>query len=160
MTGAADKRQAAMQRSSWTLAYEGYEPAKEGLREALCALGNGYFVTRAAAPDSVADGVHYPGSYLAGGYDRLVTEIAGRAVENEDLVNLPNWLVLVLRIEAGDWLRPDDVEMLDYRQELDLHAGLLLRRLRFRDGQGRTTRFEERRFVSMQDRHVAGSPSP
>jgi alpha,alpha-trehalase len=157
MTGKAGKGQAAIQPPpAWTLAYDGYEPAKEGLREALCAQGNGYFVTRAAAPDSVADDVHYPGSYLAGGYNRLVTEIAGRAIEDEDLVNLPNWLVLILRIEDGDWLRPDRVQMLDYRQELDLREGLLLRRLRFRDGQGRTTRWEERRFVSMHDRHVAG----
>ena len=36
--------------------------------EALSALGNGYFVTRGAAPDASADGVHYPGTYLAGGY--------------------------------------------------------------------------------------------
>ncbi len=28
----------------WSLVYEGYEPEKEGLREALCTLGNGYFV--------------------------------------------------------------------------------------------------------------------
>jgi alpha,alpha-trehalase len=142
--------------ASWTLAYEGYDPGQEKLREALCALGNGYFVTRAAAPDSVAGDVHYPGCYLAGGYNRLVTQIAGRSIENEDLVNIPNWLVLVLRFEDGGWLRPDDVEMLDYRQELDLRAGLLLRSLRFRDAHGRTTRWEERRFVSMQDRHVAG----
>lgn len=142
--------------SHWTLAYEGYVPAQEKLREALCALGNGYFVTRAAAPDSMADDVHYPGTYLAGGYNRLVTKLAGRSIENEDLVNIPNWLVLVLRIEDGRWLRPDDVEMLDYRQELDLRERLLLRTLRFRDSRGRTTRWEERRFVSMQDRHVAG----
>jgi alpha,alpha-trehalase len=141
---------------SWTLTYEGYDPAKEGLRETLCALGNGYFVTRAAAPDSTADGVHYPGTYLAGGYNRLVTEIGGRAIENEDLVNLPNWLPLLLRIDDGDWLRPDDVLMLDYRQELDLRAGVLLRALRFRDGAGRTTRWHERRIVSMHDRHLAG----
>jgi alpha,alpha-trehalase len=141
---------------NWTLCYEGYQPAQEGLRETLCALGNGYFVTRAAAPDSVADDVHYPGTYLAGGYDRLVTEIAGRTIENEDLVNLPNWLVLVLRIEDGPWLRPDDVEMLDYQQTLDLRQGLLYRSLRLRDAGGRTTRWQERRFVSMHDRHVAG----
>ena len=97
-----------------------------------------------------------PGTYLAGGYNRLVTEIAGRKVENEDLVNLPNWLVLLLRIEDGEWLRPDRVEILDYRQELALRRGLLLRTLRLRDPEGRTTRWEERRFVSMQDRHVAG----
>jgi alpha,alpha-trehalase len=147
---------ASNQDLAWRLAYEAYEPAKEGLREALCALGNGYFVTRAAAPDSVTDSVHYPGTYLAGGYNRLVTKIEGRSIENEDLVNLPNWLVLVLRIEDGDWLRPDGVEMLEYRQELDLRNGLLLRWLRFRDAGGRTTRWEERRFVSMHDQHVAG----
>jgi alpha,alpha-trehalase len=63
--------------------FEGFDPGREGIREALCTLGNGYFETRAAAPGSVADGVHYPGTYLAGGYNRLQTEIAGRVVENE-----------------------------------------------------------------------------
>ena len=163
MTGRRDRTDPSWRRPSatashspWKLTYDRYEPAQEGLRETLCALGNGYFVTRAAAPDSVADGVHYPGMYLAGGYNRLVTEIAGREIENEDLVNLPNWLPLVLRIEDGDWLRPARVEMLDYRQELDLHEGVLLRSVRFRDPEGRTTRWEEQRLVSMRDRHVAG----
>jgi alpha,alpha-trehalase len=142
--------------TEWSLVYQHYDRQQEGRRETLCALGNGYFVTRAAAPDSVADGVHYPGTYLAGGYNRLVTKLAGHEIESEDLVNLPNWLVLVLRIGDGEWLRPDSVEILDYRQELDLRQGLLLRVVRLRDSEGRTTRWEERRFVSMQDRHVAG----
>ena len=30
--------------SSWSLVYEKFEPEKESLREALCTLGNGYFV--------------------------------------------------------------------------------------------------------------------
>lgn len=34
----------------WIWAYEGYDPEKERLREALCTLGNGYFATRGAAP--------------------------------------------------------------------------------------------------------------
>lgn len=33
---------------AWTWAYEGYDPAGERLREALCTLGNGYFATRGA----------------------------------------------------------------------------------------------------------------
>ena len=41
-------------------------PAQERLREALCTVGNGYLATRGAAPESVADGVHYPGTYVAG----------------------------------------------------------------------------------------------
>ena len=141
--------------TGWRLVYDSYEPAREGHREALCALGNGYFVTRGAAPDRGADGVHYPGTYVAGAYNRVVSRIARRDVENEDLVNLPNWLVLRIRIDDGEWLSPDQVELLSYRQELDVREGLLRRRLRLRDAGGRITRWDERRLVSMADRHLA-----
>ena len=94
--------------------------------------------------------------YLAGGYNRLTTTIAGRDVENEDLVNLPNWLPLTFRIDDAEWFKLDAVEILADRQELDLKAGLLRRDLRFRDAQGRTTRWRETRLVSMADPHVAG----
>ena len=36
--------------SAWALVFDGFEPAQEGIREALCALGNGYVTTRAAVP--------------------------------------------------------------------------------------------------------------
>src|SRR5580693_907633 len=140
----------------WVLSYEGFDPAHEGLREALCALGNGYFVTRGAAAESGADDVHYPGTYLAGGYNRLTTEIAGRKIENEDLVNMPNWLVLEFRIGDGKWFRPRDAEMLSYTQELDLRRGVLARTMRFRDEQGRETSVQNRRLVSMAEPHMAG----
>lgn len=141
---------------AWSLTYDRYDPASEGTHEALTALGNGYFVTRGASADSAADDIHYPGTYLAGGYDRLATEIAGRPVENEDLVNIPNWLPFTFRIEGGDWLTLDGCDIMGYRQELDLQAGLLERAYRLRDGEGRTTRLVERRFVSMSDQHLAG----
>ena len=141
--------------SEWTLGYAGYDPATEGLRETLCTLGNGYLITRGAAANALADGVHYPGTYLAGGYNRLTTEVAGHEVENEDLVNIPNWLPLVFRIDGGPWLRPQEAEHLDYRQQLSIHDGLLSRSLRLKDAQGRTTLWEERRFVSMACPHLA-----
>ncbi len=141
--------------TDWRLVYAGYHPEREGLREALCTLGNGYFATRGAAPDCRADGVHYPGTYLAGGYNRLTTRIADRDVENEDLVNLPNWLPLTFRIEDGAWCRLDDLEILSYRQELDVGRGMLCRDLRIRDGGGRITRWSERRIVSMASPHLA-----
>ena len=148
------RREPAM--NPWVLSYEGFDPAHEGLREALCALGNGYFVTRGAAAESGADDVHYPGTYLAGGYNRLTTEIAGRKIENEDLVNMPNWLVLEFRIGDGKWFRPRDAEMLAYTQELDLRRGVLARTMRFRDEQGRETSVQNRRLVSMAEPHMAG----
>ena len=140
----------------WVLSYTGYQPAHEGLREALCTLGNGYVATRGAAPDCGADAVHYPGTYLAGGYNRLTTTIASRDVENEDLVNLPNWLPLTVRIDDGAWVRLDTVELVAYRQELDLRQGVLRRTVRFRDPLGRVTRWQEQRLVSMAQPHLAG----
>ena len=81
-------------------------PSDEGQREALCTLGNGYVATRGALAETSADDVHYPGTYLAGVYNRLTTEVAGRSVENESLVNVPNWLPLRCRPEGGDWFDP------------------------------------------------------
>ena len=98
MTGHSDSVAAIAPKEieKWILRYEGFDPAHEGLREALCTLGNGYFATRGAAPEAVADGVHYPGSYVAGLYNRRLTQLPGHAVENESIVNLPNWLPLRL----------------------------------------------------------------
>ena len=140
--------------SAWSLVYEGFDPAREGIREALCALGNGYFATRGAAAWAVADDIHYPGTYLACGYNRLRTDIAGRVVENEDLVNFPNWLALEFRIADEDWFDARTVKILSYRQELDLRRGMLFRTISFEDGQGRRTTLKERRLVSMSDMHL------
>jgi alpha,alpha-trehalase len=141
--------------SDWSVSYEGFDPEREGLREALCTLGNGVFATRGAAPEASADDVHYPGTYAGGVYDRLRTEVAGRTVVNEDLVNLPNWLVLSFRPEGGDWLDLRRLDVLEHRQELDLRTGLLTRAFRFRDGEGRTTAVRQRRLVSMDQPELA-----
>jgi beta-phosphoglucomutase family hydrolase len=140
--------------SAWSLVYEAFDPAREGIREAVCALGNGYFTTRAAIPGAVMDNVHYPGTYLACGYNRMRTDIAGRVVENEDLVNLPNWLSLEFRIADEQWFDARTVKILSYRQELDLRRGMLLRTISFEDGQGRRSTLKERRLMSMSDMHL------
>ncbi|MGI9499977.1 MAG: glycoside hydrolase family 65 protein, partial [Geminicoccaceae bacterium] len=140
--------------SEWFLTYDGFDTDKERLREALCVLGNGYVATRGAAPESDAGGYHYPGTYLAGGYNRLTTEIAGRVVENEDLVNLPNWLPLSIRIDGAGWFDLHKVELLDYQQQLDLRQGVLHRRLCCRDAKGQETRIDQRRLVHMGNPHL------
>lgn len=140
----------------WVFACDGFDDAAEGRRETLFALGNGYFVTRGAAAEARADDLHYPGTYLAGGYNRLTSVIEGRAIEHEDLVNLPNWLPLSFRIDDGEWFDLRHVEILAYRQELDLRRGLYRRSVCFRDRQGRRTRLREQRFVHMGDKHLAG----
>ena len=112
------------------LAYEGFDPAEEGLREALTSTGNGYLCTRGAAEWEDAGGVHYPGTYGHGVYNRETTILGGVPVLNEDLVNLPNWLVLKLRIEGEDPVRLADVELLGYRHELEIRTATVIRACR------------------------------
>ena len=138
------------------LTYDGFEPGSEGLREALTSTGNGYLCTRGAAEWEEADGVHYPGTYVHGGYNRETTILSSVPVLNEDLVNMPNWLVLQLRIEGGEAIRLADVDLLGYRHELDIRYAAVIRHVRFRDLSGRETTLHSRRFVSMGDPHHAG----
>jgi alpha,alpha-trehalase len=119
-------------------------------------LGNGRFATRGAAPEATADNLHYPGTYVAGVYNRLTSSLGGREIENEDLVNLPNWLSLSFRIRGGEWFDAGAVELLAYAQELDLRTGTLSRRVRFRSAEGFVSTLNQRRFVSMDDPRIAG----
>ena len=141
--------------NDFLLVYDGFDPAEEGLREALTSTGNGYFCTRGTAEWEDADDTHYPGTYAHGVYNRETTIMGGRPVPNEDLVNLPNWLALKLRIEGEEPFGLGNVELLSYRHEYDVRSALVIRGLRFRDRAGRETRLSSRRFVSMDRMHQA-----
>ncbi|MFK0171567.1 glycoside hydrolase family 65 protein [Streptomyces sp. NPDC090306] len=141
--------------TGWAWEYEGYEPSQERLRESLCTLGNGRFATRGALPECRADDVHQPGTYVAGCYDRLVSEIAGRQVENEDIVNVPNWLPLRFRLRGGDWITPDRTTVLDHHLTLDTASGVLDRHTRFGLGDGRCLVVRQQRLVHVADTRLA-----
>ncbi|MFJ5722427.1 glycoside hydrolase family 65 protein [Streptomyces sp. NPDC093149] len=145
---------------AWTWSYEGYDPQEERLREALCTLGNGRFATRGAAPETSESRSHYPGTYVAGCYNRLTSSVRGRRVENEDLVNLPNWLPLRYRIHPagtapGPWLTPDHPHLVEHGQSLDLLGGTLSRRSVYEDEAGRRLKVEQCRLVHMGDPRLA-----
>jgi trehalose/maltose hydrolase-like predicted phosphorylase/beta-phosphoglucomutase-like phosphatase (HAD superfamily) len=141
---------------NFTLVYDEFIPAQEALREALTSTGNGYFCTRGTAEWQDSDDVHYAGTYAHGAYNRETTIMGGIPVLNEDLVNLPNWLPLKLRIEGEDAIRLSNVELLAYRHQYDIRDALVCRELRFRDRAGRVTKLRSRRFVSMTHVHQAG----
>ncbi|MEV4229097.1 glycosyl hydrolase family 65 protein [Streptomyces bobili] len=144
----------------WTWEWDGYDPAGERLRESLCTLGNGYFATRGAVPECRAGLVHYPGTYAAGCYNRAESAVAGRQVMNEDLVNLPNWLLLRFRLRRaegawGPWFSPRPHTLLDHRHTLDLRRATLTRFLRHRDERAGVVAVEQTRLVHMGDPHLA-----
>lgn len=137
------------------MTFGGYQPESERLREALCTMGNGYLAVRGAAPECGPGEFHYPGTYVAGIYNRLTDTVAGVTIDNESMVNLPNWLALAFRIDGGPWFDIDDVDVSSYLVTLDLRRAVLSREFLFTDADGRSTRVRQRRFVAMHQPHVA-----
>ena len=140
--------------SSWKIVYNGFDPEEESLRESICTLANGYVGIRGAAYESGASRIHYPGSYLGGGYNKLSTHVAGRTIYNEDLVNIPNVLPITFKIAGGDWFSPSKAKIRFYRQELDMKHGTLNRDIRFYSRMGHKTHLESSRVVSMANPHL------
>jgi len=139
----------------WQLVYEGFDPAHEGHREALTTLGNGYMATRGAAPEHRKDDVHYPGTYLAGVYNRLTSVIQGQETEDEHMVNMPDWLPLDLCVEGGNWWSEGGLRLRSERRTLDLKRALLTREAVLEDDAGRRLNVVQRRLVSMAEPHLA-----
>jgi len=139
----------------WSISYFDYDQPKEGTRETLLTVGNGFFGTRGAFEETKANETNYPGTYVAGLYNRLDSEVGGRTISNEDFVNCPNWLPITFRIGDGDWFDPNQVEVSHITRRLDLRSGVLHRGLVVQDSNGRETRIESQRFASMDNPHLA-----
>lgn len=153
--GINDWFSAGIETDTWTLTYQDFDPLKERTREALLTIGNGYFGTRGAMEETASSSVHSPGTYIAGLYNRLVSKVGERMVENEDFVNAPDWLPVTFRIEKEPWFDFDKVKFLEFNKTLDFRTGVYSRRLVFEDGQGRITSIDSQRFASMNNPHQA-----
>ncbi|EPR43877.1 beta-phosphoglucomutase family hydrolase [Desulfovibrio sp. X2] len=145
-----------MGEDAWHIAWHGFDPGDEKLRETLTATGNGHFATRGAFEGERASFNFYPGTYVAGLYDKAESDVHGRTVANNDLVNCPNWLPLEIGIGHSGFQSPLAMEILTYCHSLDMRAGLHRRILICRDGLGRLTRIEITRLTSMADPHLCG----
>ncbi len=140
---------------NWILSYKDYNSVKEKSREALLTVGNGYFGTRGAMEESVASSINYPGTYIAGLYNRLVTKVADKDIENEDFVAAPNWLPLSFKIDDEQWINPNEVKIEQISRTLDFRTGLLSRTMILCDLENRKTKIESKRIASMANKHQA-----
>lgn len=144
-----------LEADQWSISYHDYDPKKERSRETLLSVGNGYFGTRGAMEEMDANAVNYPGTYMAGMYNRLITKIADRDIENEDFVNCINWLPLTFRIDGGAWFDANSTKLLGIKRKLNLKNGLLSREMQFEDAEGRQTQIVSERFASMDNPQLA-----
>lgn len=138
----------------WQLAYQGFDPGEEKLRETLCTVGNGYLGTRGCFEGESASFNFYPATYIAGIYNNAVTNLHGRDIHNNDFVNCPNWLPVEFRVNKGEFLSPLKMELLHYSQKLDIRTAVMEWTIVCKDSLGRLTRVRTRRLASMADHHV------
>ncbi|MGM0528709.1 MAG: HAD-IA family hydrolase [Bacteroidota bacterium] len=147
-----------MEEDSWCLEYFDYDHKKERSREALLAVGNGYFGTRGALEESSANNVNYPGTYISGLYNRLVSRVLDRDIENEDFVNIPNWIPVKFKIGEGQWFGfgPEpNMKILSIKRALNFRNGELIREIELEDREGKITKLRSSRFAGMHYKHIA-----
>jgi len=144
-----------LQDEMWSISYDDYALELEGTREALLTVGNGFFGTRGALEESFAGETNYPGTYIAGLYNCLESEVGGRTVSNEDFVNVPNWLPITFKIGHGKWVEPNKTGIMQISRCLDFRTGILRREMITEDTQGHQTKIISQRLASMSDPHLA-----
>ncbi|MDY6915737.1 MAG: beta-phosphoglucomutase family hydrolase [Candidatus Cloacimonadota bacterium] len=144
-----------LEKDSWQLEYRKFEPEKEKLRESLTTVGNGYFGTRGCFACNRADEViHYPGTYIAGLYNKLATKVYRRKIINNDFVNCPNWLLVKIKIgQDKEFIDPLKQKIISYNHKLNMKDGIVTRHLIFEDQQNRKTKIETCRFAAMSEPH-------
>ena len=140
---------------NWQLTYYGYDPQKEHLRETLLSVGNGYYGTRGAMEETDTTNYNYPGTYISGVFNKLESKVAGRAILNEDFVNVTNWLPVNFRIGKGRWMDINNCRTCSVKRTLSLSDGMLTREMVIEDKKGRQTRIISKRVASMHNPHLA-----
>jgi|GEM_PF-99420 len=124
---------------AWSLRFDTFDPQDEAARAALCTVGNGYLGVSGASELCRPDGVHAPGTQLAAAPGGAVLD----------------WTRCELKIGRGEYVSPFRMQMVSYRQRLDMLDGTLTRTMVVRDKVGRLTRIESRRVASAAEVHVA-----
>ena len=137
----------------WNLTYTDFSAKEEKVRETLTSSGNGYLGVRGSYEGCSSSQHHYPGTYIAGIFNRVPSEVHGQTVFNNDFVNTPNWLPVEFRISGGKFINLFEQKILSYRQNLNMRNGLMEREIVIQDNLGRITSITSSRFASMDDPH-------
>jgi len=138
----------------WSLVYNEYDPKKEKSRESLLAVGNGYLGSRGALEEAEAGETNYPGTYFAGLYNRQVSRVNDKDIENEDFVNCPNWHHVTFRIENGEWFNIHQTTIIASKRELDFKSGVLKKEWMIKDQDNHLFKIISLRFASMDNPHL------
>ncbi|AZR74457.1 trehalase [Anoxybacter fermentans] len=131
---------------NWLVTETNFDPEYLRKIETIFTLGNGYMGVRAATEE------HYIGEsrgcYIAGLFDEFPGEVT-------ELANIPDWLNVEI-ILAGERFDLTQGKVLAYQRILNLKDGQLIRDVEWQSPKGKRSRLIFKRFVSLDNIHVAG----
>lgn len=129
----------------WYVVQDHFEPERQHHVETVFTTGNGYFASRGSFEEG------YPGDHAL----TLAHGVFNDApIVVTELVNLPNWLDLRLRLD-GQPFGFDQGQVLDFQRSLDLQRGLLQRHVRWQAPNGLIVDLTFERFISYDEPHLA-----
>ncbi|MFD1465882.1 glycoside hydrolase family 65 protein [Lapidilactobacillus mulanensis] len=125
-----------MTNNDWQIVYTNLPKGVESYgQESLLTLSNGYLGWRGAPVMSTFTDDNYPGLYVAGVFNQTSTPVAGKAVINEDMVNLPNPQLIKIAIDG----KIVDFQPSTRRAVLNMKDGTLTETYEFKLAQGLLT---------------------
>lgn len=128
----------------WTLTETNFSAEKQHHKETIFTIGNGYLSTRGVFEEG------YPGenraTFVHGVFDEA-------PVVMTELANAPDWLALDVLLD-GERFNLATGTLLEYKRELDLHTGVLTRRVRWQSPSGKIATLTFERFASLADEHL------
>lgn len=131
---------------NWIITETNFSTENLSKFETIFTLGNGYMGLRAATEE------HYLGEtrgcYLAGLFDKYSGEVT-------ELPNIPDWIGIEISL-AGERFNLNKGQILSYNRRLNLKDGYLQREVEWESPTGRKTRLVFKRFVSLDNKHLAG----
>ena len=126
----------------FSITHDTFDPKRENYRESIFTLSNTVMGMRGVEDEGTKTAL--PGLYIAGLFDQSEC-IAPEIVNFPDI--LPVWLEV-----GGKKIAPDTCTVKEYRRELDMQNGVLLRLVVVETPQGDCT-IESRRFLSFADKN-------
>lgn len=128
--------------------------------ESIFALGNGTIGWRGTFEEGLPDAAKFglEGTYINGFYESEIIkypEIAyGFAEHSQTMLNVTNGKLIRLEVE-GEAFNLRAGTLLAYRRSLNLKTAVIERYVKWRSPQGREIELTVRRFIALENRHLA-----
>lgn len=134
-------------KNPWVVEQSDYNPEREAFYESIFSLANGYMGIRGFEEEKKDVWGYERCTFIAGVFDYMKPGIT-------DMVNVPDFTEFNLTANGSSFLFGVS-KVLNYRRELHMNCGVLLKSLVWEDEAGNQTRMESEKFLSAQNKHIA-----